>query len=67
MTHGGASRSENVGTSNRNRGEIPLRRKTKVSFALVINEGLGGPKVMAKAVADGQLVNTPALMRTLME
>jgi len=29
--------------------------------ALAINHGLGGPKAMAKAAADGQLVNTPAL------
>ena len=59
MTHGGASGSENVGTSNRNVGEIPTRRKTKVSFAMVISEGLVGPKEMAKAASDGHMVNIP--------
>jgi hypothetical protein len=59
VTHTGASRSKNVGTSNRNAGENPARRKTKVSFAMKISEGLVGPKVMAKAVADGHMVNIP--------
>ena len=59
MSHGGAYRSKNVGTSNRNAGEIPARRKTKVSFAMVISEGLVGPKEMAKAGSDGHMVNIP--------
>ena len=59
MTHGGVSRSKNVGTSNRNAGEIPARRKTKVSFAMIISEGLVGPKGMAKAAPDGHMVNIP--------
>ena len=59
MTHGGAYRSKNVGTSNRNASEILARRKTKVSFAMIISEGLVGPKVMAKAEADGHRVNIP--------
>ncbi len=59
MTHGGASGSKNVGTSNRNAGEIPARRKTKVSLAMMISQGLVGPKVMAKAEADGHTVNIP--------
>ena len=59
MTHAGALRSKNVGTSNHNAGEIPARRKTKVSFAMLISEGLVGPKVMAKAGADGHRVNIP--------
>ena len=59
MTHAGAFGSKNVGTSNRNAGEIPARRKTKVSFAMTINEGLVGPKRMAKAVRDGHMVNIP--------
>ena len=59
MSNSGASRSKNVGTSNRNVGEIPTRRKTKVSFAMLISEGLVGPKVMAKAGADGHRVNIP--------
>ena len=58
-THGGAFRSENAGTSNRNAGEIPARRKIKVSFAMVISEGLVGPKPMAKAGGDGHRVNIP--------
>ena len=57
---------ENVGTSNRNAGEIPARRKSKVSSAMNINRGLVGPKAMAKAAADGQLVNIPALLNKLM-
>jgi hypothetical protein len=59
VTHGGALRSKNVGTSNHNAGEIPARRKIKVSFAMKISEGLVGPKVMAKAEADGHMVNIP--------
>ena len=54
VTHGGALRSENAGTSNRNAGEIPARRKIKVSLAMVISQGLVGPKGMAKAAPDGQ-------------
>jgi hypothetical protein len=59
VTHGGALGSKNVGTSNRNAGEIPARRKTKVSFAMIISEGLVGPKGMAKAELDGHMVNIP--------
>ena len=59
VTHGGAQGSENVGTSNRNAGEIPARRKNKVSFAMEIIEGLVGPKGMANAVPDGHMVNIP--------
>ena len=58
-THAGAMGSENVGTSNRNGGEIPPRRKIKVSFAMEINEGLVGPKGMANAGPDGHTVNIP--------
>lgn len=36
------------------------RRKSKVSLAMLINQGLGGPKAMAKAAADGQMVNIPS-------
>ena len=59
VTHSGAYGSENVGTSNRNAGEIPARRKIKVSFAMEINEGLVGPKLMANAGSDGHTVNIP--------
>lgn len=58
-THGGALGRENVGTSNHNAGEIPARRKTEVSFAMSISEGLVGPKPMANAVGDGHMVNIP--------
>jgi hypothetical protein len=37
-------RSENVGMSNHNTGEIPVHRKPKVSLATTIVQGLGGPK-----------------------
>jgi len=56
----GAERSENVGISNRNLGESPRHRKPKVSLAMTIIQGLGGPKVNPKGVADGQQVNIPA-------
>ena len=66
MTHGGALRSKNVGTSNHNAGEIPARRKNKVFFAMIINEELVGPKEMARAGSDGQKVNIPLLLYTVM-
>ena len=58
----GAAGRENVGMSNHNPNEKLEPRKSKVSVALAINHGLGGPKVMAKAAADGMLVNIPALL-----
>lgn len=39
--------------SNRNPDEKSGPRKSKVSLAMSISQGLGGPKVMAKAEADG--------------
>jgi hypothetical protein len=59
VTHGGALRSKNVGTSNHNAGENPARRKIKVSFAMNISEGLVGPKGMVKTEPDGHRVNIP--------
>ena len=59
VSRGGVLGSENAGTSNRNAGEIPARRKIKVSFATVISEGLVGPKPMAIAGGDGHRVNIP--------
>ena len=53
MTHAGALRSKNVGTSNRNVAENATRRKIKVSLVMSISQGLVGPKGMAKAVLDG--------------
>ena len=59
VTHTGALRSKNVGTSNRNAGENPARRKTKVSLAMYISQGLVGPKGMVKTAPDGYTVNIP--------
>lgn len=56
----GAYRSENAGTSNRKAGENPARRNTKVSFAMVISEGLVGPKGIPNGGPDGEQVNIPA-------
>ncbi len=56
---GGLGR-ENVGMSNRKVGKKPAPRKFKVSVAMAIIHGLGGPKAMALSAAEGQLVNTPA-------
>ena len=47
--------------SNRNAGESPARHKSKVSLAMLINQGLGEPKPNPKGVGDGQPVNIPAL------
>jgi len=63
----GALRRENVGMSNHNAAEKAAPRKSKVSSAMAINGGLGGPKAMAKAAADGQLVNIPVLPLKSME
>jgi len=60
----GALGRENVGLSNRIAGESPAHRKSKVSLAMVFNQGLGGPKTNPKGVADGQSINisTPRCM-----
>ena len=55
----GAYRRENVGTSNRKARESRARRKHKVSLAMMIIQGLVGPKPMAKAAGDGHTVNIP--------
>ena len=59
MTHAGACRSKNVGTSNHNAGENPARRKTKVSYSMSIRVGLVGPKGMVRTEPDGHMVNIP--------
>ena len=59
MSRDGALGSENVGTSNHKSGERPDRRKPKVSLAMIVSQGLVGPKAMAKAAADGHTVNIP--------
>ena len=42
-------------------GENPARRKIKVSFAMLISEGLVGPKPIPKGGGDGHMVNIPGL------
>jgi hypothetical protein len=59
VTHSGALRSKNVGTSNHNTDEKSVRRKTKVSSSMIVRGGLVGPKPMAKAAGDGHGVNIP--------
>lgn len=44
---------ENVGMSNLTSDAKSDRRKSKVSVAMAIIHGLGDPKAMARAVADG--------------
>ncbi len=62
VRQGGAIRSENVGMSNRKGGESPPRRKSKVSLAMTINQGLGGPNPSTERwTRDGQTVNIPSL------
>jgi len=46
--------------SNRNAVENTAHRKSKVSLAMKINQGLGGPKANPRGAADGQPVNIPA-------
>ena len=62
MSWAGAARRENVGTSNHKSDGKSDHRKPKVSLAMKINQGLGGPKANPKGVADGQPVNIPALL-----
>ena len=57
----GAHGRENVGMSNHNAGVNPAPRKSKVSSVTEFVGGLGDPKAMAKAAADGKPVNIPAL------
>jgi hypothetical protein len=59
VTHTGALRSKNVGTSNHNWSEILQRRKVKVSLAMKISQGLAGPKEMVRTESDGHMVNIP--------
>jgi len=59
VTHSGACGSKNVGTSNHNGAENAPRRKTEVSLAMTISQGLVGPKGMAKAAPNGHMVNIP--------
>jgi hypothetical protein len=45
--------------SNHKEGENPSHRKSKVSWAMMINPGLVGPKPRRSSVGDGQRVNIP--------
>jgi len=56
----GALGRENVGMSNHNAGERPAHRKPKVSLAMIVSQGLVGPKDKLRSEADGQPVNIPA-------
>ncbi len=60
VNEGGALRSENVGISNHKADEKSAHRKPKVSLAMTISQGLGGPKGKPKGVPNGQPVNIPA-------
>ncbi len=59
VSHAGAFGSKNVGTSNHKADEKSARRKTKVSLAMIVSQGLVGPKGMAKAAPNGYTVNIP--------
>ena len=67
MKTSGALGRENVGMSNHNVDEKSAPRKSKVSVAMAIIHGLGGPKAMAKAAVDGQSVNIPTPLYSPME
>ncbi len=45
--------------SSNKEGENPSRRKSKVSWAMIITPGLVGPKPRQFSVGDGQRVNIP--------
>ena len=61
VRQGGAQGRENVGMSNRKSDEKSDHRKPKVSLAMDISQGLGGPKAIPKGVVDGQPINISAL------
>ena len=46
--------------SNHKADEKSAPQKSKVSVAMAIIHGLGDPKAMARAAADGKPVNIPA-------
>ena len=59
VRHAGALSSENAGMSNHKESENLSHRKSKVSWAMMINPGLVGPKPRRSSVGDGQRVNIP--------
>ena len=67
MRQDGAAKRENVGMSNRKSDEKSDHRKPKVSLAMFVNQGLGGPKATPKGLVDGQPVNIPALLHISLE
>ena len=53
-------RSENAGISNKTEGENPSRRKSKVSWAMMIIPGLADPKgAPARVRSKGNTVDIP--------
>jgi hypothetical protein len=61
----GAHGSENVGMSSKNGGENPPHRKPKVSWATIIDPGLGGPNLACERMSGmDELANIPALLLT---
>ena len=60
MRDSGALGRENVGMSSHKPNEKLGPRKSQVSVAMAIIHGLGDPKAMARAAADGKPVNIPA-------
>ena len=62
VTDCGALGRENVGLSNRIADESSAHRKSKVSLAMVFNQGLGDPKANPKGVADGLSINISTLL-----
>lgn len=59
----GAARRENVGMSNRKSDEKSDHRKPKVSLAMVVSQGLGGPNLNSERNwgMDSRLIFRPSL------
>ena len=54
--------SENVGISNLYAGENPARRKSKVSWAMIVSPGLAGPNRSAQGCCGmEETVDIPSL------
>ncbi len=63
MRTNGDLRSKNVGMSSKNGGENPPHRKPKVSWATIIDPGLGGPNLACERMSGmDEPVNIPALL-----
>ena len=60
---GGGIGRENVGMSSKNGGENPPHRKPKVSWATMIDPGLGGPNLACERMSGmDEPANIPALL-----